>query len=169
MYLTFVPFYWDHLRDEPSLEKAATKIVIKNSASVPERHRQAPEAAARWLLFTQNALEAESFYLNTFSSLARDFGVYIAAGSIGLPPMESEPSKGGRHVADDTKLYNTSYLFSSQGVCLNRVSKVNLTAGFEQRLFDGAPRSGLLPVDTALGRQHPHLLRRLPRNPGRAL
>ena len=39
MYLTFVPYYWDDVKDEPSLEKAGTKIVMANIARVPEEHR----------------------------------------------------------------------------------------------------------------------------------
>jgi len=152
MYLTFVPNYWDEMKDETSLEKAGTKIVMQNIARVPEAHRSAPEAAARWLLFIEHALEAEKAYVDTFSSLAREHGVYVSAGSIAVPPIESEPSKGGRHIADPTKVYNTSYLFSPRGVCLRRVPKVNMTAGFEERVFDGAPKSELVPVETALGR-----------------
>jgi predicted amidohydrolase len=152
MYLTFVPYYWDHLNAESSLEKAGTKIVMQSLGRVPEQHRTSPEAAARWLLFIEQALEAERLYTETFSSLAREHGVYVSAGSIALPPIESEPSKGGRHIADPTKVHNISYLFSPRGVCLRRVPKVNMTQGFEQRVFDGAPKSELVPVETALGR-----------------
>ena len=152
MYLAFVPHYWDDVKDEPSLEKAGTKIVMSNIARVPEEHRTRPESAARYLLFIEHALEAERAYVETFSSLAREYGVYIAAGSIALPPIEAEPSKGGRHVADASKVYNVSYLFSPRGVCLRRVPKVYMTPGFEERVFDGAPKSELVPVETALGR-----------------
>lgn len=152
MYLTFVPYYWDGVKDETSLERAGTGIVMKNIGRVPEQHRTSPEAAARWLLFIEHAVEAELVYVETFSTLAREYGVYVSAGSIALPPIESEPSKGGRHIADQTKVYNVSYLFSPRGVCLRRVPKVNMTAGFEERVFDGAPKSELVPVETALGR-----------------
>ncbi len=152
MYLTFVPFHWDEVKDEPSLEKAGTKIVVQNLARVPESHRGRPEDAARYLLFVETALEAERMYVDTYSSLAREYGVYLAAGSIALPPIESEPSKGGRHVADATKVYNMSYFFSPRGVCLRRVPKVYMTPGFEERVFDGAPKSELVPVETPLGR-----------------
>jgi len=152
MYLTFVPYYWDGLKGEASLERAGTKIVMKNLERVPEEHRDSPEAAARWLLFIEQALDAERAYIETFASLAREYGAYIAAGSIALPPIESEPSKGGRHVADEMKVCNISYLLSPRGVCLRRVPKVYMTAGFEQRVFDGGPKSELVPVDTALGR-----------------
>lgn len=152
MFLSFVPFYWDDLEGERRLEQAAMKIVMKNLSRLAEKDRSTPEAAARRLLFIDTALEAEAIYVSTFSELARQNGVYVAAGSIALPPIEREPSKGGRHVEDATKVYNTSYLFSPRGVCLRRVSKVHMTAGFEERVFDGAPKSQLLPAETALGR-----------------
>jgi len=103
-------------------------------------------------VFLQHAIETEKTYVETFASLAREHGVYLGAGSIALPPMESEPSKGGRHIADETKVYNTAYLFSPRGVCINRVPKVNMVPGFEQRVFDPGPRSEVIPADTALGR-----------------
>jgi len=152
MYLAFVPHFWDDLRDETNLEAAGTKLVMKNMGRLSEEDRRTPEDAARRLMFIEHAVETERAYVETFSSLAREYGVYLAAGSIALPPMEDEPSKGGRHIIDESKVYNTSYLFSPRGVCLRRVPKVNMTEPFENRLFDGGPRSELVPVDTPLGR-----------------
>ena len=114
MFLSFLPRYWEDLKDE-------------------------------------TALEAERAYAETFSALARDFGVYVGAGSIAVPPVENEPSLGGRHLAGDSRVYNTSYLFSPRGVCLSRVPKAHMTPGFEERVFDPAPESALLPVRTRLG------------------
>ncbi len=127
MYLAFVPHFWDDLRDETNLEAAGTKIVMKNMDRLSDEDRRTPEAAFRRLAFIDHAVETERAYVETFSSLAREYGVYLAAGSIGLPPMEDEPSKGGRHIIDESKVYNTSYLFSPRGVCLRRVPKVNMT------------------------------------------
>jgi predicted amidohydrolase len=152
MFLSFVPRYWEQLKDEGSLEAGAMKIVMENFASLPEEQRVTPEAAARRLLFIDSAVETEGVYVSVFSSLARQFGCYIAAGSIALPPMESEASKGGRHVADDLKVHNTAYLFSPRGVCMARTPKVNLVPGFEQRVFDPAPVSAVVPVETGIGR-----------------
>jgi len=152
LFLSFVPYHWDDLKDETNVEAAGMKLVVKSMAAIPEGQRASPEAGARWLMFIQHAVETEQAYVETFSSLAREYGAYVAAGSIALPPLEEEPGKGGRHVRDETKVYNISYLFSPRGVCLNRVPKVNLTEPFEVRIFDGGPRSELVPVDTAVGR-----------------
>ena len=152
MYLSFVPRYWADLKNEKSLETTATRLVMQNIASVPESCRISPEAAARHLLFVECAAETERSYIGTFAGLAREHGWYVAAGSIALPPMEFEPSKGGRHPADASKVYNTAYMFSPKGVCLSRTPKVNMTPGLEERLFDGAPASDVMPVDTGIGR-----------------
>ncbi len=152
MFLSFVPYYWDDFKGETNLEQAATKLVAKNVSRLSEEDRKTPETAFRRLAFLENAVETERAYMDTFSSLAREYGVYVAAGSIALPPLEEEPSKGGRHVRDETKVYNMSYLFSPRGVCLNRVPKVNMTEPFEVLVFDSGPRSELVPVDTAFGR-----------------
>ncbi|MBI1886516.1 MAG: carbon-nitrogen hydrolase family protein [Chloroflexi bacterium] len=152
MYLTFVPYYWDDLKGGGKLESAAMQIVMNHLGRVPEAERTNPERAARYLLFVEHALEAEKAYIDTFSGLAREYGAYVAAGSIALPPIEREPSKGGRHLMDATKVYNIAYLFSPRGVPLRRVPKVNLTEPFEARVFDAGPRSELIPVDTLLGR-----------------
>lgn len=151
MYLTFVPFYWDDVREEASIERAGTRIVMKNISRLNEDDRVSPEAAARRLLFVEHALEAERTYVETFGSLAREFGVYLAAGSIALPPIESEPGKGGRHIADPGRVQNTAYLFAPSGLCLNRVPKVNLIPGFEERVFDPGWPSDLVPAKTVLG------------------
>jgi predicted amidohydrolase len=49
-------------------------------------------------------------------------------------------------------VFNTAHLFSPRGVCINRVPKVNLVPGFEQRVFDPGLRSEIIQADTALGR-----------------
>ncbi len=152
MYLSFVPYFWDDLKDETNLEAAGTKLVMKNIDRLSEEHRATPETAARRLMFIEHAVETERAYVDTFSSLAREYAAYLAAGSIALPPLEENARKGGRYVIDDTKVYNMSYLFSPRGVCLSRVPKVNMTEPFEVRVFDSGPKSELVPVDTPVGR-----------------
>lgn len=151
LYLSFVPYYWDEFKDETNLDAAGMKLVMQNMARLAEEHRNTPREAFRRLGFIEHAVETERAYVDTFSSLARDYGAYVAAGSIALPPMEGEPKKGERHIRDETKVHNISYLFSPRGVCLSRVPKVNLTE-FELPWFDSGPRSELVPVDTAVGR-----------------
>ena len=152
MYLSFVPRYWGVFSEGGSLEAGTRSIIAENIASLPEEERTSPRLAVRRLLYIEGALDAEATYAETFASLAREFGCYIGAGSITVPPIEIEPSKGGRHIVDDSKLYNTAYLFSPRGVCLSRTPKIEMTPGFEELVFDGGSPAGLVPVDTALGR-----------------
>lgn len=152
MHLSFMPRYWDILCAQPTMEAGIRLVIDKYAETLPEEHRARNRSIVRRLLFIDTAVEAETAYVDTFSSLAREHACYIGAGSIALPPMDVEPSKGGRHVADDTKLYNTAYLFSPRGICLARTPKIQMTGGFEARVFDPAPPSELLPVETSLGR-----------------
>jgi predicted amidohydrolase len=152
MYLSFVPRYWDILRDQHTLEAGGFQIIGKYGETLPEEQRARGRNMVRQLLFINTAVEAEAAYVDTFSSLAKQHNCYIGAGSIALPPMDVEPSKGGRHITDDTKVYNTAYLFSPRGICLMRTPKVQMTSGFEASVFDPGPPSELLAVETALGR-----------------
>src|SRR3989304_9502354 len=96
LFLSFVPHYWDDLKDETNVAAAILKIVMKNMARLREEDRKTPETAARRLMFIEHAVETERAYVDTFSSLARDYGAYVAAGSIRPPPPGGEPGKGGR-------------------------------------------------------------------------
>jgi hypothetical protein len=152
MYLSFVPRYWDVLGEAESLEAGTFAVLGAHSMSLPEEQRATGRDAVRRLLFIDGALEAEAAYVQTFASLAREYGCYVGAGSIAMPPIETEQSKGGRHIVDETKVYNTAYLFSPRGVCLARTPKVEMTPGFEERVFDPGSPADLVPVDTAVGR-----------------
>jgi predicted amidohydrolase len=152
MYLSYVPHYWDILEAEATQEAGVRRIIGKYAETLPEEHRSRGRSIVRRLLFIDTAIEAEGGYVETFGSLARKYGCYIGAGSIALPPMDREPSKGGRHVADDSKVYNTAYLFSPRGVILSRTPKVQMTGGFEQAVFDPGPPSDVIAVQTSIGR-----------------
>src|SRR3989304_3228388 len=80
MFLSFVPYYWDDLKDETNLEAAGMKLVMKNIGRLSEEDRNTPETAARRLMFIEHAVETERAYMDTFSSLARGDGAYAAAG-----------------------------------------------------------------------------------------
>jgi predicted amidohydrolase len=68
-----------------------------------------------------------STYFTTFSQLAKEYNVYIAAGSVALPPYrinngevlwEKGPS--------ENRVYNTSYLFGPDGKVIGKQQKVHL-------------------------------------------
>lgn len=152
MFLSFLPRYWEQMRDAPTLEAAGRALLAEHYRSLPAEEHLPPKEMARKLMYFDGALEAEATFTEAFADAARGSRCYVSAGSIGVPVIESEPSRGGRFVADGSKLYNMSYLFSPRGVCISRVPKAYPTPGLEAGLFDGAPLSELLPAETAIGR-----------------
>ena len=170
MYLTFVPNYWEEVKDETSLERAGTKIVKQNIGRVPEAHRTSPEAAARCLLFIEHALEAEGMYAE-YVLVACPRVRRLRFGGKHRATADRERAEQGRsaHRERDEGLQHLVPVLAARHL-FRRVPKVNMTAGFEERVFDGGPKSELVPVETALGRVGTlGLLRRLPRVAGRAL
>jgi predicted amidohydrolase len=150
LFLSFVPFYYEQVKDCQTLAQVITRVVPRNLLpflGTALRYRVFGLKTA----FVHTALQAEKIYHDTFSNLAREYGVYLLAGSVYTPPIEYEVSRG-RHIAA-ARVQNTAYLFSPKGLCLRRVPKLNFTRPLEARigLWQGQ-RSDLVPADTALGR-----------------
>jgi predicted amidohydrolase len=88
----------------------------------------------------------------TFSGIARDFGLWVVAGSAMLPR-----NRLGEDSADfvplDARVYNTSYTFAPDGRCAAVTRKVNLVPTQEDvlHLSSGRPEE-LRVVDTPFGR-----------------
>jgi predicted amidohydrolase len=149
LYLSFVPFYYESIKDCKTLKAAMARILSRNIWKFVR-------AAIKYrtfgisTFFLSTALEAERIYSETFSTLAREHGVYLLAGSIFLPQIEQEAAKG-RFVAR-SGVRNISYLYSPTGKCLYRTPKVNLVPGQETGIFEAGSCSELLPVETSLGR-----------------
>jgi len=151
MYLAFVPYYWESVAAARTMSEAVENVMAAPCARPDERPAGTPAYLKKWVLFIEHAVETERVYVETFSTLAREYGAYISAGSVYLPPLEDSPHRGGRFVQDATKVYNTSYLFSPRGVCLSRSHKVNIPDG-EDELTDGAPIAQPGSAETAIGR-----------------
>ena len=150
LFLSFVPFYYDLIKDCTSLTQAALRVVPRRLGRllrVGLRRR----AFGLPVVFLDTALRAERWYKDVFSGLAREHGVHVLGGSIYLPFIEEEIGKGRYFL--NSKVHNISYLFAPNGLCLGRVAKVNLAPPTETRVgFRGADRLNLLPIDTDLGR-----------------
>jgi len=151
LFLTFVPFHYDDIKDCRTLRQALLKVLSRRLPAFLGAMWQHKVPSLRRAVFLDAALAAEKIYVETFASLAREHGVYLLAGSIYTPPIEEEAVKG-RYVLTNS-VYNTSYLFSPQGVILCRIPKVNLVEPMETAGgFGRGPKSELCPVETALGR-----------------
>jgi hypothetical protein len=82
--LAFVPQTYHQIGDAKTIVQVFLRAVPKNL----------PRFSRAWLkfrtaffrtVFLETALEAEDIYVSTFSTLAREYGVYISAGCIYLP------------------------------------------------------------------------------------
>ncbi len=148
--LAFVPQTYEQIGDAKTIVQVFLRAVPKNL----------PRFSKAWLkfrtsffrtVFLETALEAEEIYVTAFSSLAREYGVYVSAGCVYLPHIEEEAVKG-RHTVGK-KVYNQSYLFNPGGVCLRRTPKINLAPPTEPRFgFSPGNRADLMPIDTKIGR-----------------
>jgi predicted amidohydrolase len=150
LFLSFVPFYYEQVKDCRTVAQVITRVVPRNVLpflGTALRYRSFGLKTA----FVHTALKAEKIYSDTFSVLAREHGVYLLGGSTYTPPIEYEASRG-RHIAA-AGVQNTAYLFTPKGLCLRRVPKLNFPQTLETRIgLRRGARSDLVPVDTALGR-----------------
>lgn len=102
-------------------------------------------------LFVARALPAYRAYAGAFSEAARCTNATIVAGSLFLPHIEHEASRG-LHVANG-RVRNVAYTFGPTGTVLGRSAKRYLTAGLESRvgLARATPES-LNILETPAGR-----------------
>jgi predicted amidohydrolase len=84
------------------------------------------------------AVDAFQVYVETFSQVAKKYGVMIVAGSGLFPAIDHEPSRGWQ--AASRQVYNLGHVFSDRGKRLGEVRKQQLTA-LERRL-------GITPANT---------------------
>lgn len=148
--LAFVPYTFRHIGDARTIVKVLMRGLPPNLPRFTRALFRFRTSVIR-TVFLETALEAEDIYASTFSTLAREYGVYVCGGCIYLPHIEEEAVKG-RHVVS-RKVYNQSYLFNPKGVCLRRTPKINLAPPTEPRFgFSSGNRADLMPIDTKIGR-----------------
>lgn len=150
LWLSFVPEVYDQIKDCATIQQALLR-------GIPPNIGRFLRACWRFktfgvpTIFLETAVEVEATYRDTFSTLARQYGCYLQAGTIYVPPIEDEPVKGRHQIG--RKVYNLAYLFAPNGLCLQRVPKLNLSPPLEHRFgFAAGDRQDLRPIDTPLGR-----------------
>src|SRR5262249_7352769 len=149
LFLSFVPFHYERIKNRKTIKEAASRIIPKSLWPILRaaiKYRSLGVSA----FFLTTALESERIYTDTFSALAREHSVYISAGSIFLPQIEEEGSRG--RFISNPKVNNVSYLFSPTGRRLMRTPKINLVPGQETGIFHPGSPTEIMPVETALGR-----------------
>jgi predicted amidohydrolase len=148
--LAFVPQTYHQIGDAKTISQVRLRAIPRNLPRFLGALVRFRTSVVR-TVFLETALEAEDIYVSTFATLAREHGVYLAAGCIYLPHIEDEAVKG-RHVVSRA-VYNQSYLFNPHGICLRRTPKINLAPPTEPRFgFSPGNRADVMPVDTKIGR-----------------
>ncbi|MGQ9513845.1 MAG: nitrilase-related carbon-nitrogen hydrolase [Thermoproteota archaeon] len=122
------------VKDCRTMDEAISKISKRSMDYVlvsKIRHRA---SGAQAVFFSKESTMRKT-YETVFSSLSQEYGAYILAGTIVLPPEKrwtpaaTGPLQTLRTMREATKkgrLYNTAYLFSPNGDVLIRQRKVNL-------------------------------------------
>ncbi|MDZ7704806.1 MAG: nitrilase-related carbon-nitrogen hydrolase [Trueperaceae bacterium] len=100
--------------------------------------------------YSSRALEVYRAYHDAFAEAARTYGVTIVAGSVFLPHVEQEASRG-LHVAD-AHVSNVAYTFGPSGTVLDRTRKRYLTSGIESRVGLTADDAAQHSFETPVGR-----------------
>ncbi len=148
--LAFVPQTYHQIGDAKTIARVLMRALPKNLPRFTRALLRFRTSVIR-TVFLETALEAEDIYVTTFSTLAREHGVYVCGGCIYLPHIEEEAVKG-RHVVSRA-VYNQSYLFNPNGVCLRRTPKINLAPPTEPKFgFSSGHRADIMPIDTKIGR-----------------
>ena len=129
------------IRAAQSLDEVMGALLAACGEDVQRIMAQSQFSAPRALLLAQ-AEKMREVYCSTFSTLAREHGVYIAAGTVALPhENEARPA-----------VYNTFFLFGPDGALLGTADKVNLIPLESEQGLDLAPgdAADLLPWRTDL-------------------
>jgi predicted amidohydrolase len=148
--LAFVPQTYANIGDAKTIAQVLMRGIPPNLPRFVRALLKFRTSAIR-TVFLETALESEDIFVSTFSTLAREYGIYLCGGCIYLPHIEEEAVKG-RYLASRA-VYNQSYLFNPHGICLRRTPKVNLAPPTEPKFgFTPGNRADILPVDTKIGR-----------------
>ena len=106
-------------------------------------------------LFLTRHAQIASTYFDVFSTAAKEYGVYLVAGSVVLPPYRLiEGRVRWEQGPLEARLYNTSYLFGPDGLVLGKQTKVHLI-DLEQEAalhLDRGETEAISVIETPLGR-----------------
>ena len=94
-------------------------------------------------LYFYNALAAYKIYKESFAEAAKEFGAVIIAGTMFLPEIDDEITKGSHILGRG--VYNYSYSFLPSSKTIARVAKVNLTRLEQKLLLNKASQSDNYP------------------------
>lgn len=131
--------------------KTAIKTYLLPLAVTRSLHRLAWVPA---LFFHRNQIIAET-YFDVFAHLAREYQVYLVAGSVVLPPYSlTDGQVQWRAGPIEHRVYNTSYFFGPDGRVIGRQDKVFLIDLEKEGALhlNGGALESLRAFETPLGR-----------------
>ncbi|WP_163786212.1 carbon-nitrogen hydrolase family protein [Myxococcus vastator] len=133
------------VRRSASVQRAMKRVVLSEAWGVWEAWRDFQPPSLTECLYAARAPLVHRTLWKTFSGIARDFGLWVVAGSALLPA-----SRRGEDSPDfepsGARTYNTSYTFSPEGHCVATARKANLVPSWEDGLHLSPGRPEDLPV-----------------------
>ncbi|QDE66824.1 MULTISPECIES: carbon-nitrogen hydrolase family protein [Myxococcus] len=133
------------VRRSTSLQGALKRVVLSEVWGVWNAWSDFRPPSLTECLYAARAPLVHRTLWNTFSGIARDFGLWVVAGSALLPA-----SRRGEDSPDfepfSARTYNTSYTFSPEGNCVAASRKANLVPSWEDGLHLSPGRPEDLPV-----------------------
>ncbi len=137
-----------------SIEEAIGAVVRANAVPLAWTRLIRWKSWVPALLLNRNRLIAET-YFEVFSAAARDYGVYVVAGTAPLPPYRIEDGVVNWRAGPlEHNVYNTTYLFGPDGLVIGAQDKVELIELEREAALDlkSGTVESLQVFDTAVGR-----------------
>lgn len=124
------------LASADTIEAAINRAVRANMVPLAWTRLRRQVSWVPALMLNRHRLVAET-YFEVFSSAAREYGVYLVAGSVVLPPYAVVDGVAQwRAGPTEHRVYNTSYLFGPDGLILGKQDKVFLIELEEEAALD---------------------------------
>lgn len=131
-----------------AMRRAATRMIPRLLATAVLRRPRSLES----LFFTAVAQQVWRIWWTTFSRIAKDFDLWVVAGSALVPDNANGPDTP-EFKASDAHVHNTSLTFAPDGHCVSVVRKVNLVPTQEDILhLDAGEIGDLEVVETSFGK-----------------
>lgn len=151
--LIFVGLY-DRVKDAPTLRDAINRAVKGTLIPVLWKRVRYGVGWVRGLALARADVAAK-IYVDTFSGMAKEYGVYIVAGSICIPDYEIVDGRLGKRThRNGGNVYNVSYFFGPDGRIIGTQKKSYLTEIESANALDLLPGKveEMKVFDTAIGK-----------------
>lgn len=120
----------ESIKGAKTLSQAVFKVIRRH---LPALFRLRLKYRVGWFraLALYKGAEMAQVYLDVFSKMAREYRVYLAAGSVLLPEFPGLDQGAPMFALQDGCIYNMAFLFGPDGRCLGYQKKTHLVPGLE--------------------------------------